>query len=111
VVAPGSPAVLSKSNSVLQKTPVTDSSSVDVDIIIKYQFDICLFDILFWPNFDLVSLRKTSAKVSFTPTFVAPVAEIHEVVEIDDVDSVYSETETSTLARPSSYSQRTRNKT
>jgi hypothetical protein len=71
-------------------TPVTDSSLID--IIVKYQFDICLFDILFWPNFDLISLRKTSAKVSFTPTFVAPVAEIHEVAEIDDGDSVNSET-------------------
>jgi hypothetical protein len=42
---------------------------------------------MFWPKFDVVSLRKTPAKVSFTPTFVAPVAEIHEVAEIDDDDS------------------------
>jgi hypothetical protein len=48
---------------------------------------------LFWPKFDVVSLRKTPAKVSFTPTLVAPVTEIHEVAEIDDDDSVYSETE------------------
>jgi hypothetical protein len=48
---------------------------------------------MFWPKFDVVSLRKTPAKVSFTPTLVAPVAEIHDVAEIDDGDSEYSETE------------------
>jgi hypothetical protein len=87
VVAPGSPAVLSKSNSVLQRTPVTDSSSGDIDIIIKYQFDICLFDILFWPNFDVVSLRKTPDKVSFSPSPVAPVSNFHEAPEDGDSDS------------------------
>jgi hypothetical protein len=83
---PGSPAVLSKSNSVLQRTPVTDSSSGEIDIVIKYQFDICLFDILFWPNFDLVSLRKTPAKVSFPPSPVAPVSNIHEAPDEGDSD-------------------------
>ena len=76
---------------VVRSKPIKHYGSVDN--LVRYQFDICLAHIMFWPKFDVVSLRKTPAKVSFTPTFVAPVAEIHEVAQIDDGDSVYSETE------------------
>jgi hypothetical protein len=86
LVAPALPAVKSKPNPVLPE-------SNSIDDMIRWQFEICLLDILFWPEFDVVSLRKTPAKVSFTPTLVASVTEIHEVAEIDDDDSVYSETE------------------
>jgi hypothetical protein len=75
---------------VVRSKPIKHYGSVDN--LVRYQFDICLAHIMYWPKFD-VALRKTPAKVSFTPTLVAPVAEIHEVAEIDDVDSVYSETE------------------
>jgi hypothetical protein len=70
---------------------VTDSSSVDIDIIIKYQFDICLFDILFWPYFDLVSLRKTPAKFSVPPSPVAPVSNIQKAPEDGDDDDSESD--------------------
>jgi hypothetical protein len=76
---------------VVRSRPIKHYGSVDN--LVRYQFDICLAHIMFWPKFDVVSLRKTPAKVSLAPTFVAPVAEIHEGGEIDDVDSVYSETE------------------
>jgi hypothetical protein len=76
---------------VVRSRPIKHYGSVDN--LVRYQFDICLAHIMFWPKFDVVSLRKTPAKVSFTPTLVAPVAEIHEVAEIDDGDSEYSETE------------------
>jgi hypothetical protein len=76
---------------VVRSRPIKHYGSVDN--LVRYQFDICLAHILFWPKFDVVSLRKTPAKVSFAPTLVAPVTEIHEVAEMDDGDSVYSETE------------------
>jgi hypothetical protein len=83
-VAPLSPIVLSEPSS-LPRTSVTVASSVDN--MVRWQFEICLLDILFWPNFNVVSLKKTPAKVSFTHTSVAPVAEIHAAAEIDDDDS------------------------
>jgi hypothetical protein len=86
VVAPVSPAFKSKPNPVLP-----ESSSIDD--MVRWQFEICLLDILCWPDFDLVSLRKIPAKDPFTPTSVAPVAKIHDIEEIGDSDSEYSEPE------------------
>jgi hypothetical protein len=93
-MAPVSPVTLAKPIS----SPRT--SVIDSDEIVRWQFEICHVDILFWPNFDLFFLRKTLAKVSFTPTSVAPVAEIHEVADIGDGDLEFSEPENFPLRIP-----------
>jgi hypothetical protein len=54
--------------------------------MVRWQFEICLLDILCWPDFDLVSLRKTPAKDPFPPSPVAPVSDIQEAPEDDDDD-------------------------
>jgi hypothetical protein len=64
---------------------VSSNNQVIIDMV-RWQFEICLLDILCWPDFDLVSLRKTPAKDPFPPSPVAPVSDIQEAPEDDDDD-------------------------
>jgi hypothetical protein len=100
-VALVSPVGLSEPSS-LPRTSVTESSSVDD--MVRWQFEICLVDIICWPDFGVVSLRKTPAKFSFPPSPVAPVSNIQEAPE------VIPSSMTSTVASLSNSSQRTKYK-